>query len=138
MASDMGYSNVCVYREGLLGWAKAGYRLDSGVDYPKVKIPLISSIELKEVNTSSALLLDIRPQSHFRKGHIRDSANIDLEELHRKLDILPKGKKIILIDHKGKLTLTTGRFLYLQGIADVSRLDGGFNAWVKNDLPVEN
>ncbi len=134
----MGYSNVCVYREGILGWVKAGHRLDSVVDYPKVKIPLISSIELKEVNTSSALLLDIRPQSHFLKGHIRESANIDLEELDRKLDELPKGKKIVLIDHKGKLTLTTGRFIYLQGFEDVSRLDGGFNAWVKNGLPVEN
>ena len=134
----MGYSNVLVYREGILGWVKAGHRLDSLVDYPKVKIPLISSVELREVNTSSTLLLDIRPLSHFLKGHISDSTNIDLEELHRKLDVLPKDKKIVLIDHKGKLTLTTGRFLYSQGFTRVSRLDGGFNAWVKNGLPVKN
>ena len=134
----MGYFNVFVYREGILGWVKAGHRLDSLVDYPKVKIPLISSIELREVNTSSTLLIDIRPLSHFLKGHINNSTNIDLEELHRKLDVLPKDKKIVLIDHKGKLTLTTGRFLYSHGFTGVSRLDGGFNAWVKNGLPVKN
>jgi len=133
----MGYSNVFVYREGILGWVKAGYRVDSVVDYPKVKIALISSNELKEMNTSSMLLLDIRPVSHFLNGHIRNSNNIDLEELHRKLDVLPKDKKIILIDHKGKLTLTTGRFLNSQGFTDVSRLDGGFNGWVKNGFTAE-
>jgi rhodanese-related sulfurtransferase len=100
MASDMGYSNVFVYREGMLGWVKAGHQVDSVVDYPKVKIPRISSIELKKINTSSTLLLDIRPLSHFLKGQIQDSTNIDLEKLHRKLGMLPKDKKIVLIDHK--------------------------------------
>jgi rhodanese-related sulfurtransferase len=52
--------------------------------------------------------------------------------------MLPKHKKLVLIDHKGKLTLTTGRFLKSQGFADVSRLDGGFNAWIKNGFPAEN
>ncbi len=111
---------------------KAGYRLDSVVDYPRVKIPLISSIQLKEMDTSSVFLLDIRPLSHYLKGHIRGSVNVDLERLHRKLDMLPKDKRIILVDHKGKLTLTTGRFLSSKGFSSVSRLDGGFNAWVKN------
>ena len=43
---------------------------------------------------------------------------------------------IILVDHKGKLTLTTGRFLLSRGMEDVFRLDGGFNAWVKEGHPV--
>ena len=133
----MGYSNVYVYRKGILGWVKAGYQLDSVVDYPKVEIPLVSSTQLKEMNTSSMFLLDIRPLSHFLKGHIRGSVNVDLERLHRKLDMLPKDKRIILVDHKGKLTLTTGRFLNSKGFTSVSRLDGGFNAWVKNGFLAE-
>ena len=137
MASEIGYSNVYVYKKGILGWVKAGYRLDSVTDYPRVKIPRISSIQLKEMSTSSVFLLDIRPLSHFLKGHIRGSVNVDLERLHRKLDMLPKDKKIILVDHKGKLTLTTGRFLISKGFSSVSRLDGGFNAWVKNGFFAE-
>jgi rhodanese-related sulfurtransferase len=82
-------------------------------------------------------LLDIRPLSHFQKGHIRGSVNVDLERLHKKLDMLPNDKKIILVDHKGKLTLTTGRFLSSKGFSSVSRLDGGFNAWVKNGFFAE-
>ena len=133
----MGYTNVFVYKEGILGWSRSGHRLDSVIDYPKVKIPLVSSIELGEMNSSSMILLDIRPPSHFSKGHIQGATNVDLEKLHTHIGMLPKNKKLVLVDHKGKLTLTTGRFLKSQGFADVSRLDGGFNAWIKNGFPAE-
>ena len=133
----MGYTNVFVYREGLLGWRRAGHRLDSVIDYPKEKIPLISSIELRAMNPGSILLLDIRPHPHFSKGHIQGATNIDLEKLHRHVGVLPKNKKLVLIDHKGKLTLTTGRYLKSKGFTEVSRLDGGFNAWIKNGFPAE-
>ena len=63
--------------------------------------------------------------------------SIDLEDLHEHLDTIPRGNRIILVDHKGKLTLTTGRYLASQGFKDLARLDGGFNAWVKSGLPVE-
>ena len=138
MAVAMGYTSVFVYKEGLLGWSRAGHRLDSVIDYPKAKIPLISSIALRAMNPSSVLLLDIRPHSHFSKGHIHGATNVDLEKLHTHIGMLPKNKKLVLIDHKGKLTLTTGRFLKSQGFTDVSRLDGGFNAWIKNGFPAEN
>ena len=134
----MGYKDVSVYREGILGWVKAGYQLDSAVKYPKVKIERITSAELNNLDNSSFVLLDIRPPSHFQRGHIKNSINIDLEKLHTKLDMLPKDRKICLIDHKGKLTLTTGRYLFLNGFTNISRLDGGFNAWVKNGFPADN
>ncbi len=133
----MGYTNVFVYREGILGWSRSGHRLDSVSDYPKVKIPLISSTELRALDPASMFLLDIRPRAHFSKGHIHGATNVDLEKLHTHIGMLPKNKKLVLVDHKGKLTLTTGRFLRLQGFADVSRLDGGFNAWIKNGFPAE-
>jgi rhodanese-related sulfurtransferase len=52
------------------------------------------------------------------------------------LGLLSPEKTIVLIDHKGKLTLTTGRFLSTNGFHDVLRLHGGFNDWVKSGLPV--
>ncbi len=134
----MGYTNVFVYKEGILGWARAGHPFDSIIDYPKVKIPLISSVELDAMSPTSIFLVDIRPRSHFSKGHINGATNIDLEKLHHHIGMLPKNKKLVLIDHKGKLTLTTGRFLTSKGFADISRLDGGFNAWIKNGFPADN
>ena len=83
------------------------------------------------------MLVDIRPQVHFSKGHIGGSTNIHLEDLYEQFESLPKDKKIVLIDHRGKLTLTTAKFLASRGYEDVVRLDGGFNAWAKYGLPVE-
>lgn len=115
---------------------RAGNPVDSSADYPNISIPLIRSKELASLPTSKAVLVDIRPPAHYKKGHIGKSLNIDLEDLQNQLGLLSAGQTIVLIDHKGKLTLTTGRFLSANGFRDVLRLDGGFNAWVKSGLPV--
>jgi rhodanese-related sulfurtransferase len=129
---EKGYTDVRVYREGILGWAKAGLPLVSNESYPPAEISLVASKDLRQMPKNSLVLVDIRPRSHFEKGHVPGSVNIDLEVLHENLALLPKEKTLVLIDHKGKLTLTTGRYLYSRGFGKVMRLDGGFNAWVKN------
>ena len=115
---------------------RAGNPVVTSADYPKVSIPLIHSQELANLSQHKILLIDIRPNAHFNKGHIEHALNIDLEILQEQLGRLSANKTIVLIDHKGKLTLTTGRFLASRGFNDLLRLDGGFNAWVKNGHPV--
>jgi rhodanese-related sulfurtransferase len=134
LARGLGYTNIRVYREGLIGWQRAGLPVASKVTYPKVDVPLISAPAAAEA--ADVLLLDIRPPENFDKGHARGSTNIDLEVLGDRLGTLPRDKRIVLIDHKGKLTLTAGRFLVSKGVTNVYRMDGGFNGWVKSGLPV--
>jgi rhodanese-related sulfurtransferase len=134
-AHEIGYRNLRVYREGIVGWQRAGLPVESTVDYPPVDIPLISARQL--FDSTDTFLLDIRPTDHFARGHIKGSKNIALEELPEKVHLLPQDQRIVLVDHKGKLTLTTGRFLASKGLKNVLRLDGGFNAWVKSGMPVE-
>lgn len=132
----MGYTAVWVYRDGILGWAKSGLPLEQSIQYPDIQIPLVSSATISETGHDHYQIIDIRPTSHFTKGHIRGSEHIDLEELHLNIDKLSLDKPIVLVDHKGKLTLTSGRFLAFKGITNVLRLDGGFNAWVKEGYAV--
>ncbi len=132
----MGYENVMVYKDGIIGWAKAGNMLASNTRYPEKAVPLVSADELISADPDHFFIVDIRPDDHFARGHIRNSVHIDLETLHEQLERLPAGRDIVLVDHKGKLTLTTGRYLYSQGYSDIYRLDGGFNAWVKYGFPV--
>ena len=136
MAVQMGYTNVMVYRQGILGWAKSGRPLASTANYPAVNVPIISSQELQSSKPPGHMILDVRPKSHYNKGHIEGALNIDLENLNHQLDRLPANRPIVIVDHKGKLTLTTGRYLLSKGFTDVLRLDGGFNAWVKNGMPI--
>jgi rhodanese-related sulfurtransferase len=135
IAHDMGYTNLRVYRDGILGWIRDGLPFDSLVTYPKVNVPLISAADLAV--DPQAWLLDLRPIDHFSRGHIKGSTNIDLEVLHKQIHHIPRDRRVVLVDHKGKLTLTVGRYLASQGITNVFRLDGGLNAWAKWDLPLE-
>ncbi len=135
IAHEMGYRNLLVYRDGILGWRRAGLPIQSVATYPKVDVPVISAPEL--ILDREAWILDVRPADYFARGHIPGSTNIDLEVLHENVNLLPQDRRIVLVDHKARLLLTTGRFLASRGIKDVLRLDGGFNGWVKSDLPVE-
>lgn len=134
LAHHMGYKNLMVYRAGLLGWRRAGLPVAASATYPDVDVPLVSARDLAA--DSGAYLLDLRPADHFARGHVAGAVNIDLEDLHEAVHRLPTDRRIVLIDHKGKLTLTTGRFLASRGLSGVARLDGGFNAWVKSGLAV--
>ena len=126
----MGYTDVRIYRPGIIGWAKAGLQLECDVQYPEEDVTLISSKALAAA-PQAYTIVDIRPTAHFEKGHIAGAKNIDLEDLHERYAELMDMENIVIVDHKGKLTLTAGRYLLLRGIKTMYRLDGGFNAWVK-------
>lgn len=130
LAVELGYNDVRIYREGIIGWAKSGRQLEHNVQYPEEKVPLISS-KILATAPQKFQIIDIRPKSHFKKGHIASARNIDLEDLHEEYTQLMGTENILLVDHKGKLTLTAGRFLISKGVKGIYRLDGGFNAWVK-------
>lgn len=131
MAVEAGYKSVFVYNDGIPGWAKAGYPLVSKASYPETDVPLVSAQDLAKMDKGALVLVDTRPVDEFQKGHIPESENIDLDNLHETYSSLPKDKKIVLIDHKGKTNLVAGRFLASKGYSNVLRLDGGFNAWAK-------
>lgn len=136
MATEKGYANIYVYREGIIGWAKAGYPIASSASYSNEFIPLISADNLANELNADMIIMDIRPANHFQNGHINGALNIDLDDLPENIDRLSKDERIVLVDHKGKLTLLTGRYLRSQGFENILRLDGGFNAWVKSSMPV--
>lgn len=126
----MGYSDVRIYRHGIIGWARSGLPLEHNVQYPEKEVTLVSSHVLATA-PQKFRIIDIRPKAHFEKGHIVGAENIDLEDLHERYGELMGLENILLVDHKGKLTLTAGRYLYSRGITKVYRIDGGFNAWIK-------
>jgi thiosulfate sulfurtransferase len=131
LAEKMGYVDVRIYRHGIIGWAKSGLPLEHNSHYPEKKVTLVSSRVLAAAPPKKFKIIDLRPKAHFEKGHIAGAENIDLEDLHERYGELMGLENVLLVDHKGKLTLTTGRYLYSRGITTVYRLDGGFNAWVK-------
>ncbi|MCB2183287.1 MAG: hypothetical protein KQH63_14735 [Desulfobulbaceae bacterium] len=136
IAMKFGYSNVMVYNEGLPAWAKKRYPIESQVKYPKVKLTRLSPQEVKG-QMNSAVLLDIRGEEVKKVGKINGAISIPLDDMEDKYATLPKGKKIIIIDHAGKQVNICGKFLHMNGYEDLAAMDGGVLAWKRAGLPVE-
>jgi rhodanese-related sulfurtransferase len=85
-------------------------------------------------------LIDVRtPEEIKEAGTIEGSVNIPIRNLAKSLDKLPADKNAPIITYcavgqRGALAMTALRLL---GYTDVKSLGGGFNGWVKANLPVK-
>lgn len=89
------------------------------------------------INRHNAVVIDIRPEETYGKGHIVDSVCIPAHELSsatKKLDKY-KGKPVILVCNTGMQTQKIAASLKKQGYTAFS-LSGGMRAWSDAQLPL--
>ncbi|MBU0552668.1 rhodanese-like domain-containing protein [Myxococcota bacterium] len=129
-ALELGYTNVYVYNEGIPGWSKKGYKLQTDLELKKVKINTIKRSELLK-NIEQYYVVDVMYASDFNKGHIKGSVNINLDELESKIPTLPKDKTIVVVDHANKLSKIAVWLLHHRGVTNVKMLEGGKLAMIK-------
>ena len=133
--AKLGYKNVQIYSEGIRGWEKAGHSLDKNI--PRTEIPPLAPSQLPE-KLGDAYLLDVRPEEHYRQGHIKGSQNIPTGVISGRFQEIPTGKRIIIITGSGNPEwVPAGWFLKSKGYNDVKMLKGGMDAWRKEGLPLE-
>lgn len=117
----------------------AGYPVRTIEKLPKVKVPAISTKELKTLmdRGEEFVLLDIRFQSLLKKYKInaRDLINIPLDMLSDQHTTIPKGKKIIIIDEVGKRVKVAGRYMVSKGY-DATIVEGGIQKWIVDGYAV--
>jgi rhodanese-related sulfurtransferase len=138
----MGYKNVYVYNEGLPEWIRRGYPTEILSVYPKPEITLMSGAELKAMVDSrdDFVLVDLRDEGDRKAGWIKGSVHIDMEDLDRRYQDLPKDKKIVLLCLFGKQGYMAARFLVSKGYKpeNLVKIDGGFvDGWLKAGYPIE-
>ena len=107
----------------------------------KIEVPLLSAAEVKKMVDGGGdfILLDMRDGKDIKRmGSIKGSLNIVLEDLMVRYNEIPKGKKVVIIDHAGKQVQITGRYLLKQGYTDMAGMEGGMKGgWVAAGYPVE-
>lgn len=89
------------------------------------------------INHDHAVIVDIRPNEVYRKGHILDAQSWtvkDLKENTKKLEKL-KNKPIILVCHVGGESQKVAALLIKQGYNAYS-LAGGMRAWNEAQMPL--
>ncbi|GAB3013428.1 rhodanese-like domain-containing protein [Bowmanella dokdonensis] len=91
------------------------------------------------MNKQDALVLDIRAQNEFKKGHILGAKQIASEKLNKgDFSSLEnhKSKPIIVVCAMGMTAKRTATQLLKAGFSQVSVLKGGMNAWSSANLPI--
>lgn len=145
----MGYTDVINLNGGLNGWKAAGLPLKGLVSEMAAFLTNLPadagfySIKTDKLNEmlveNPPFIVDVREPAELESnGHIAGSINIPIRDLLKNLDKLPgKDEKIVVTcasGHRGSLGMMALRLL---GYTDVVNVNGGLNAWIKAELPVE-
>ena len=86
-----------------------------------------------------AMVIDVRPESEFRAGHIPGAVNIPIDTLPQRLKTLPKQQEIVAYC-RGPYCLFAIEAIELlrqQGLS-ARRLEDGFPEWKAERLPIED
>ena len=90
------------------------------------------------MNNKGAMVIDVRDNEAFKKGHLIGSRNIAADVLQVKMTTGNKNKEnpIILVCESGKNTAPLATNLKRAGFKNVFLLSGGIEQWKKQELPL--
>jgi rhodanese-related sulfurtransferase len=98
----------------------------------------LSAMQVVRMMNQGALVLDLRGRELYDAGHIGDARNVPAAELESQADTLKKwrDKNVITYCDSGTSGANGARTLMKLGFTKVFTLQGGLNAWVKDNLPL--
>ena len=83
------------------------------------------------------LIIDVREEKERKAGFLSNDLNIPMGQVKAKMDTLDKSKNILLYCKSGTRSDRIADILSKNDFQKVSSLKGGFNAWLKADLPIQ-
>ena len=99
----------------------------------------VSPSQLTElINREGALVVDLRGQGDFEKGHIIGSRHLLPSQVDPEGKLLAKAKEspVVLVCAAGVTASSTAQKLVKAGFKKVSVLEGGIGAWTGASLPL--
>jgi rhodanese-related sulfurtransferase len=98
----------------------------------------LSAMQAVRLMNQGALVIDLRGKESYDAGHIGDARNVPAAELESRADSLKKwrDKNVITYCDSGTSGASGARTLMKLGFTKVFNLQGGLNAWVKDNLPL--
>jgi rhodanese-related sulfurtransferase len=83
------------------------------------------------------LIIDVREEKERKAGFLSNDLNIPMGQVKAKMDTLDKSKNILVYYKSGTRSDRIADILSKNDFQKVSSLKGGFNAWLKADLPIQ-
>ena len=98
----------------------------------------LTAMQAVRLMNQGALVLDLRGKELYDAGHIGDARSVPLVELAAQAESLKKwrDKNVITYDESGTTGASGARTLTKLGFTKVFNLQGGLNAWLKDNLPL--
>ena len=90
----------------------------------------------RELRKEPHLLLDVRTPQEYAAGHAPGSLNIPLQEMHMRMNEIPKDRSIVCICRSGQRSGVAATHLARAGHAPVYNLSGGMMGWSAARLPM--
>ena len=83
------------------------------------------------------IIIDVREEKERKAGFLNNDLNIPMGQVKSKMDSLDKSKNILVYCKSGTRSDRIADILSKNDFQKVSSLKGGFNAWLKADLPIQ-
>ena len=98
----------------------------------------LSAMQAVRLMNQGALLIDLRGKDSYDAGHIGDARNVPAAELAAQAESLKKwrDKTVITYCDSGASAAGSARTLMKLGFTKVFCLQGGVDAWLKDNLPL--
>jgi rhodanese-related sulfurtransferase len=98
----------------------------------------LSSAQAVRLMNQGALVIDLRSKELYDAGHIVDARNVPAAEVESQAEALKKWRErnVITYCDSGANGASAARTLTKLGFTKVFNLEGGLNAWVKDNLPL--
>lgn len=96
----------------------------------------MTSVVSPKLVPENDLIIDVRSEDEFSRGHIPGSQNIPLEILASKIhEIKTKEGSIYLSCQSGRRAEMARQQLEHKGITNILCIEGGYNGWKQSGLP---
>ena len=100
----------------------------------KHSLSTLQAIQL--LNKGKVSIVDVRKSDEFSAGHLRDSKNIPIDNLDKRVSELDKTHPVLVVCQSGvRASRAAGEFRRA-GFGEVYILDGGYSEWRSQGLPV--
>ncbi len=127
----VGMESVAGYlTDGVAGWVKSGYDLDS---IPQITVQ--DFVELRSHEPDRVAVLDVRELGELTSGAIEKSLSIPLGKLKSRTAELDREKLLVVHCKSGYRSSIAVSMLRRAGFRDIANLIGGFDAWKAAGLP---
>jgi rhodanese-related sulfurtransferase len=108
--------------------------LSGCVTRPPEKVQYIDTSvqQAKEmIDKGDVFILDVRTQEEYDAEHIRNSTLIPVQDLSKRLNEVPRDRKILVYCRTGGRSTTASEILVNNGFTQIYNMKGGITEWTK-------